>query len=165
MNLRIEPLTRSHDRKAFDCSDEAVNLFLHAKAMQDHDLELSRTNVLVQSDLNPKRIIGYYTLAFTEIPQEQIPGDRPKIKRNIPVILLGQIGVDSAFQGRGFGDRLLIEAQFKVFEISEKVGIRAMVLDSRTEDLARWYESRNFFRAPDSLRLIKHINDIRELFR
>jgi len=165
MNLLIEPLTRSHDRKGFDCSDDAVNIFLREKAMQDQDLELSRTTVLVQSDSNPKRIIGYFTLAFTEIPQEQIPNDRPRIKRTIPVILLGQIGVDLAFQGRGFGDRLLIEAQSRVFNLSEKIGIRAMVLDSRTETLARWYESRSFFRAPGSLRLIKNINDIRELFR
>ena len=132
--------------------------------MQDQDRELSRTKVLVQSDSDPKRIIGYYTLAFTEIPQELIPDDRPKIKRNIPVILLGQIGIDVVFQGRGFGDRLLLEAQWMVFEISKNVGLRAMVLDSRTEDLAIWYEKRNFFRASGTMHMIKHINEIRQLF-
>ncbi len=164
MNLRIEPLTRLHHRKGFSCLDEAIDLFLREKAMQDQERELSRTNVLVQTDLEPKRIIGYYTLAFTEIAQEQIPSDRPKIKRNIPVILLGQIGIDSEFQSKGYGNRMLTEAQSRVFEVSIRVGVRAMVLDARSENLAQWYEKRGFFRAPGSMRMIKHINAIRALF-
>ncbi len=45
--MLIEPLTREHDRKAFDCGDEEVNRFLREKALQDQERDLSRTMVLI----------------------------------------------------------------------------------------------------------------------
>src|SRR5690348_1560420 len=86
------------------------------------------------------RIIGYHTLAMSQVRQEEIPKDKPKIKRSIPVVLLGQLGVDRAFQGGGLGELLLMDAQARVDEISRRAGIRAMMLDARNERLAKWYE-------------------------
>jgi len=47
------------------------------------------------------------TLVMTQVRREEIPHDRPRIKRGIPVILLGQLGIDIKFQGQGLGDLLL----------------------------------------------------------
>jgi len=58
--LLIEPLTREHNRKSFDCGDEEVTRFLREKAMQDHGRDLSRTMVLIDVEESPKRIIGYH---------------------------------------------------------------------------------------------------------
>ncbi|HCA59743.1 MAG TPA: hypothetical protein DEP46_17375 [Blastocatellia bacterium] len=161
MNLRIEPLTRIHNRKAFSCSDETVDQFLRQKAMQDQELDLSRTMVLTNTAHDPTGIIGYHTLAITQIPQEQIPNDRPKIKRGIPVILLGQLGIDSEYQGMGYGERMLTDAQSRVCDIAAKVGVRAMILDARTERLASWYESHGFIRLAGSMRMVKRIETIK----
>ena len=163
MSLLIEPLSRTHDRKSFSCGDEAVDVFLQEKAMQDQVLGLGRTRVLFESD-KPSEIIGYYTLVMCPVPQESIPNDKPKIKRPIPAILLGQIGVDLKFQGKGLGDRLLFEAQATVFYIADNVGVRAMVLDAGTESLVSWYESHDFIKLPESLSMVKHINAIKEIF-
>ena len=163
ITLLIEPLTRTNNRKLFDCGDEEVTRFLREKALQDQERDLSRTMVLIDSPENPQTIIGYHTLVMSQVRQEEIPDDKPKITRGIPVILLGQIGIDSAFQGRGFGDLLLTDAQARVDEISNKVGIRALMLDARNERLAEWYESRDFVRFPDSLRMFKSIQGIRQL--
>lgn len=162
--MLIEPLARNHDRKSFDCGDEEVNRFLREKAMQDHERDLSRTMVLcVDEQISRKPIIGYHTLVMAQVSQEEIPNDRPRIKRPIAVILLGQIGVDQKYTGKGFGDLLLTDAQARCDEISKKVGIRALMLDARSERLAEWYAKHDFLRFPNSLRMFKSIEAIRKL--
>jgi GNAT superfamily N-acetyltransferase len=161
--LLIEPLTRAHNRKLFACGDEEVTRFLREKARQDQERDLSRTMVLAGLPDAPARIIGYHTLVMSQVRQEEIPHDKPPIKRGIPVILLGQIGIDTAFQGQGLGDLLLLDAQARVAEISRQVGIRALMLDARTEKLAQWYEKHDFVRFPQSLRMFKSIQAIRQL--
>ena len=161
--MLIEPLTREHNRKSFDCGDEEVTRFLREKAMQDHERDLSRTMVLIDAEESSKRIIGYHTLVMTQVKQEEIPNDRPRITRGIPVILLGQLGIDNKHQGQGLGDILLMDVQARTDEISRKVGIRALMLDARNERLAEWYGKHDFIRFPESLRMFKRIEEIRRL--
>lgn len=161
--MLIEPLTRGHDRKSFDCGDDEVTAFLREKALQDQERDLSRTSVLVDAERSSRNIAGYHTLVMTQVRQEEIPNDRPRITRGIPVILLGQLGVDKNYQGRGFGDLLLMDVQARCDEISRKVGIRALMLDARSERLALWYEKHDFIRFPGSLRMFKRIEEIRRL--
>ena len=119
--------------------------------------------VLIDDATDQTRIIGYHTLAMSQVRQEDIPKDKPKIKRSIPVVLLGQLGVDQAFQGRGLGELLLMDAQARVDEISRRTGIRAMMLDARNERLGIWYEQHDFVRFPGQLRMFKSIAAIRKL--
>ncbi len=163
MSLLIESLTRGHNRKNFDCGDEEVTRFLREKALQDQERDLSRTMVLVNPKESENTIIGYHTLVMMQVRQEEIPDDRPRITRGIPVILLGQIGIDVKFQMQGFGDLLLTDVQARVDEISQKVGIRALMLDARNERLAIWYEKHDFIRFPNNLRMFKSIQAIRRL--
>jgi GNAT superfamily N-acetyltransferase len=161
--LLIEPISRSHPRKRFDCGDEDVTRFLQEQALQDQVRDLSRTMVLVDERVEPTRIVGYHTLLMTQVKQEEIPSDRPRIKRAIPVILLGQLGVDREFQGRGYGELMLMDAQARTDEISRKTGVRAMMLDARNERVARWYERYDFIRLPHQFRMFKGIDAIRAL--
>jgi GNAT superfamily N-acetyltransferase len=161
--LVIEPISREHNRKLFDCGDEDVNRFLREQALQDHEKDMSRTMVLIEDKVDNTRVIGYHTLAIRQVRHEEIPGDKPKIRRSIPVVLLGQLGVDKAFQGRGFGELLLMDAQARVEEISKRTGIRAMMLDARNKRLARWYEQHDFVCFPGQLRMFKNIAAIRKL--
>jgi GNAT superfamily N-acetyltransferase len=159
----IEPISRGHDRKGFDCGDEEVTRFLREQALQDHVKNLSRTMVLVNEQGEAGRIIGYHTLVMAQVKQAEVPDDRPVIKRAIPVILLGQLGVDKEFQGRGLGEMLLMDAQARVDEVSRRAGVRAMMLDARNERLARWYEQHDFIRFPGQFRMFKSIEAIRAL--
>ncbi len=161
--MLIDPLTREHNRKSFDCGDEEVTRFLREKALQDQERNLSRTMVLIDPEESHKRIIGYHTLVMTQVKQEEIPNDRPRITRGIPVILLGQLGVDKKYQGQGLGDILLMDVQARTDEISRKVGISALMLDARNERLAEWNEKHDFIRFPTSLSMFKRIEEIREL--
>lgn len=161
--MLIEPLTRRHNCKSFDCGDADVTDFLREKSLQDQERDLSRTMVLVNSTESATVIIGYHTLVLTQVRQEEIPNDRPRITRGIPVILLGHLGIDIKFQGRGLGDLLLTDAQARVDDISQKVGIRALMLDARNERLAEWYEKHDFIRFPNELRMFKTIQAVRAL--
>ena len=161
--MLIEPLSRAHNRTRFDCGDDEVTRFLHEQALQDHEKNLSRTMVLIDDHVDLARVAGYHTLVMAHVKQEEIPGDRPAIKRGIPVILLGQLGIDKDFQGRGCGEMLLIDAQARVDEISRRTGVRAMMLDARNEMLARWYEKHDFVRFPRQFRMFKSITSIRAL--
>jgi len=147
----------------FDCGDEKVSIFLREKALQDHDRNLSRTMVMVDEEVDPNIIIGYHTLLMVQVRQEDLPQDRLRIKRDIPVILLGQLGVDLAFQGNGYGEYLLMDAQARVSEISKRTGVRGLVLDARTESLVSWYERHDFVRFPGRLRMYKSIDLIHKL--
>src|SRR5437867_8158117 len=109
--------------------------------------------VQVDEQVKPTCIVGYHTLLMAQVKQEEIPGDRPRIKRAIPVILLGQLGVDREFQGRGYGELMLMDAQARVDEISRKTGVRAMRLDARNERRALWYVRDDFSRCPDQFRM------------
>lgn len=162
MSLRIEPLSRHHDRNGFNCGDEAVDRFLQQKAKQDQDLDLGRSCVLVDPEKDAAGILGYHSLTMLQVPQNQIPHDRPIIKRGIPVILLGQVGVDIKCQRKGYGDLLLSDAQGRVLEISNIVGIRALVLDARSRSLVEWYSSYGFLQLADSMRMVKRIEAIRQ---
>jgi hypothetical protein len=161
--LIIEPLSDKYDRRSFDCGDPEVTRFLREQALQDHKKNLSRTMVLVDDEASTTHIIGYHTLLFSYISQSEIPQDKPIITRDIPVVLLGQLGVGINYQGKGYGERLLMDAQARVHEISLKIGVRAMILDARTERLAKWYESYDFIRHPGSLRMSKKIENIWKL--
>jgi GNAT superfamily N-acetyltransferase len=95
--------------------------------------------------------------------RKRFPGTGPSLKRDIPVILLGQLGVDKELQGRGYGEMLLMDAQARVDEVSRRAGVRAMMLDARNESLAKWYESHDFVRFPGQFRMFKTIASIRAL--
>jgi len=165
MNLNIVTLTKDHDRNDFYCSDEEVDLFLKHKALQDQKLDLSRTYVLTDLDANPDSIIGYYTITPILVKQEVILNDKPKIKREMPTLLLGQLGVDSRFQRKGFGEMLLLNAESKALTASDLVGLRAIILDARNEGLVRWYSGYGYLRVGEALRMAKIIEVIRNEYR
>lgn len=157
-------LDRSYDRASFDCGDDTVTRFLKQSALQDHERDLSRTTIFFHDD-EPHKIVGYHTLLISHVEQKDIPGDKPRIKRELPVVLLGQLGVDLRFQRKGVGDMLLIDAQERIAEISQKIGVRSLALDARNEELADWYERRDFVRYAGSLRMFKSIDSIRRIFQ
>ena len=118
---------------------------------------------MVDDDADPSRIIGYHTLVMLHVTQDDLPPDKLKIKRSIPAILLGQLGVDQEFQKRGYGEYLLMDAQAKVDQIAQKTGVRGMVLDARNEELVKWNKEHDFARKEGGLRMFKSIGLIRKL--
>ena len=64
--LRIEPLSRRHDRTCFNCGNPALNNYLQKTALQHIEKGISRTFVLIDTDA-PMKISGFFTLAGCEV--------------------------------------------------------------------------------------------------
>ena len=71
----------------------------------------------------------------------------------IPVILLGMLGVDEHFRGRGLGRNLVLDASKMALSVSEAIGARTRVVDPAGEGAARLYRSCGFREIPGSDRM------------
>ena len=85
----------------------------------------------------------------------------------IPVILLGQLAVDTNYQGRGLGSDLLIDAAKRVLTAADLVGARAIVVQALDEEVKEFYEQFGFlpFSDREPLMLILRIAELRAALR
>jgi ribosomal protein S18 acetylase RimI-like enzyme len=132
-----------HDRKAFDCGDAALNLYLRQFANQDQNRGLCRVYVLADQ----RRIVGYYSISAYSVASDDLADQaRAGAYRELPFLLLGRLAVELSFQGQGFGDALIIHAFKTTVEAAEKIGIFGMIVDAKNERAAGFYERFGFKR-------------------
>ena len=90
-------------------------------------------------------VAGIYTLSAYTVNREEASG---WLSRNapekIPVILLGILGVDKRFQGRGLGRDLLRDAARRAVTVAGEIGARALVVEPASTEVARFYEALGF---------------------
>jgi GNAT superfamily N-acetyltransferase len=131
---------KSHDRKAFDCGDAALNDYLVRFARQNHDSGGAKT-FLACDPANRDRILGFYTLSPASIDYARTPSlVRRKLgKYEVPAFRLGRLAVDQTCQGVGLGGQLLIAAGARCIAAAELVGGVALVIDAKSPRAAAWY--------------------------
>lgn len=137
-----EPISKKHNREAFDCGDEALNEFLRRYARQSHDQGGAKTFLAI-ADEEEANILGFYSLSPASIEYARTPAI---IKRNlarydVPVFRLGRLAVDISMQGRGLGGQLLLAAGRRCLRASQEVGGVALLIDAKNKGVARWYMS------------------------
>jgi GNAT superfamily N-acetyltransferase len=135
------PLDRSHDRKAFDCGEPALNEYLQKYARQNHESGGAKTFVAIEAAA-PAVILGYYTLSPASIEYEQTPAvvRRGFGRYEVPVFRLGRLAVAASVQGRGLGGGLLLAAGRRCLVVAAEVGGVALLIDAKSERAAYWYE-------------------------
>ena len=140
-----EKLSPEHDLSEFDCGEPALDDWLRRRALQNEARGASRTYVVCAG----RKVAGYYSLAVGAVAHAESSG---RIKRNmpdpVPVMILGRLAVDRAFQGRSIGAGLLRDAVLRTFQASEIAGIRAMLVRAISERAKRFYESQGFRASP-----------------
>lgn len=156
-----EPIKHHHRLDDFECGNENLNVFLKRRAMRNEIRGASRTYVTTDGNFNA---IGYYTLAVGSIEHKDV---RSKIKRNmpdpIPVAVLGRLAVDSDWNNQGIGSGLLKEALLKTIEVSEVVGVRAILVHAISDDAKEFYLKHGFEQSPtDEMTLLMSIKDIKK---
>jgi predicted N-acetyltransferase YhbS len=155
---RIECLGRKHVRAGFDCGKPALDEFLHALVNQYEKRNLGRTYVALRKDAS--RVLGYYTLASGSIAAESLPVNQAKKlpRHPVPVVLLARLAVDRSVHG-GF---LLRDALSRSLDLSEKLGIHAVVVDALDDEARAFYERFGFLPlTDDALRLFLPLSTIR----
>ena len=139
---REEPIATRHDRKGFDCGEEALNGFLTQYARQAHDSGASKTYVAIDVG-DGKTILGFYTLCPTEVPFDDVPHEaqpRKGGRRPIAAIRLARIAVSKNHQKRGIGGALLLAAGRRCIRASEEIGGSMLVIDAKNDKAASWYK-------------------------
>lgn len=160
---RIEPLAPSHEREEFCCGKASLDNFLRSLAGQYEKRSIGRTYVAVLA--GGKRVCGYYTLAASAIPFQNLPAPiAKKLPRHpIPVVLLGRLAVDQSVQGRGLGEHLLFDALWKCLDLSNQLGIFAVEIIALDSQAGEFYQKYGFVPLPDNdLHLYLPIKSIAE---
>jgi GNAT superfamily N-acetyltransferase len=144
--LEFQALSTKHDRKSFDCGVAALNDFLRSTARQHQQKGISRTFVLVDIESeNPTRILGYFALSACEGIAPELPAKLTKrLPHAVPAVLLGRLAVDRAFQGKGYGGALLVEAIRRVAGTTSQIGIAGLFVDAKDDGAAAFYRKFGF---------------------
>lgn len=154
--IRLEPLTGHHGRNRFNCSAEALNVWLKQTALQHQAKGISRTFVAVPCEPDGYRdagydcvgaasILGFYALASAFVLIEDLPTESAKrYPRQIPVTRLGKLAVRSDMQGQGLGRLLLADAVSRTHAAADFVGSAGIFVDAKDETAMRFYMSFGF---------------------
>jgi ribosomal protein S18 acetylase RimI-like enzyme len=131
----IEPLTTNHNREAFDCGEESLNIFLKRYARQNAEKGFGRTFVAVKE--NEPTIYGYYTISSNSFGYEIVPENLPRYP--VPVVHLGRLAVDKSAQGQRLGRSLLAHALERSVVIAEQLGIYAVEVYALNQQAQKFY--------------------------
>lgn len=149
MDLVIAPLDRRHNRKAFDCGEDSLNLYLTRYANQDIRRRVSRVFV-ASPPTELQRVIGYYCLSAGSLAEADLPESiRRQLPRYpVPVALLGRLAIDKSFQGQGFGAVLIADALQRIALASQVMAVYAVIVDALHESAAAFYRQLGFIPLP-----------------
>ncbi len=144
-------LEDTDDLSGFTCNEVVVDSWLvkHAR----HACKRGTAVVYVSFD-ERGTLAGFYTLAAHSMDRSAMTG---WLARNspdqIPVILLGMLGVHEAYQEEGLGKQLLLDAYHRAKYAAETIGAKALVVDPLNETVAGFYLGVGFEHVPGSGRL------------
>lgn len=126
----IEPLDLAkHDRAAFSSGIAQVDNFFRRTANKLTRADNLRTFVMVGAG---GALIGFYAtnahaIDYTELP-DRFARNRPG-HGTIPAAYVAMIGVDTRFQGQGYGGDLLVDCLARLAGAADALGIAVVMLD------------------------------------
>ncbi|MFN8710517.1 MAG: GNAT family N-acetyltransferase [Planctomyces sp.] len=137
-----EPVSRRHNRDAFDCGEPALNDFLRQHARKSHEKGAAKTFLAISS-ADGTTILGFYSLCPASMEYARTPqGVRKGLARyDVPVFRLGRLAVNRLFQGQGLGGQLILAAGRRCLLAATEVGGVAMLIDAKSDQAAKWYAS------------------------
>jgi GNAT superfamily N-acetyltransferase len=160
LSAHIEKLQHVHKLEPFDCKNIALNDYLKKYALTNQKLGVAQTYVGISGDA----VIGFYSITVASVKHDKAPKSvvRGLPRYEIPVVLLGRLAVDSSVQRKGLGAGLLKDAILRTQKVADIVGIRALIVHAKDEEVVRWYTKFDFEPSPlDSRHLFLSLKDIR----
>ena len=138
---RPRPLKDSDELGEFVSGLPVVDEWLRKHARKAR----SAGTAVVYVSFSGGRLAGFYTLSAQPMVRSNVRGWLSRnVPEQIPVILLGMLGVDRRFQGCGLGRNLLLDATKRAVVVSETIGARALVVDPASDEAACFYRSCGF---------------------
>lgn len=139
---REAPISKAHDREAFDCGDAELNVFLIRHARQSNEKGGAKTFIAAPTN-DDRCILGFYSLSPASIDYARVPAlvKRGLARYDVPVFRLGRLAVDRTIQSQGLGGQLLLAAGRRCIRAAAEVGGVALLIDAKNDRVARWYEA------------------------
>ena len=150
-------LAADHELDAFDSGVGPLDGWLKRRARHNEAEGSSRTFVICVG----RRVVGYYSLAAGSVVAASATG---RVRRNIPnpvpVVLLGRLAIDRAWQSRGLGGDLLRDAVLRAVGAGESIGVRSVLVHAISDEAKTFYEKHGFRPSPfDPMTLMITLND------
>lgn len=145
--LPPEPLGPHHDLTAFSNGRHAsLDDWLQHRAGASEGLS-ARTYVTCAP---ANRVVGYYAIATAAAHRVALPSAklRQGMPNEVPLLLLGRLAVDAAFQGQGLGAALLADALQRCAAASVIAGLCGIVTYAIDDDAVAFYRRYGFIPAP-----------------
>ena len=140
-----EPLAADHELESCDSGIAPLDDWLKRRARRNELEGASRTFVVCAG----RRVVGYYSLAAGSVSHRVASG---RIRRNmpdpVPVVLLGRLAIDRAWQGRGLGADMLRDVAVRALSAAEIIGARAILAHAISSDAKAFYERHGFRPSP-----------------
>lgn len=140
-------LSEDHIINAFNSGETELDDWLKQRALKNQTNNASRTFVVHVE----KKVVGYYSLATGSATCNEAPG---KVRRNmpnpIPVMVLGRLAVDKAWQQHGVGRGLLKDALLRTIQVSQNVAVKALLLHTISDTAKYFYKRFGFIESPVS---------------
>lgn len=132
-----------HDRAGFSCGVEALDRYFRQQAGQDSRRLFANCFVAVESESGI--VAGFYALASTSIPLDELSDDvQKRLPRypKLPAALIGRLAVDLRFKRQGLGTALLMDAARRA--LRSDPAVFAVVVEAKGEGAASFYRRREF---------------------
>ncbi|KFI47933.1 GNAT family N-acetyltransferase [Bifidobacterium biavatii] len=146
---RLDPNDRLD---GFDCGIVLIDEWLETRA---RTAEKQGTAAVYVTFGETGDLAGFYLLSAYAVEHAAVAGGwlRRNTPEQIPAILLGMLGVDHRFQGKGLGRKLLHDAVVRALNVSRDIGARALMVDPVDDAATRFYEKNGFQHVPGSDRM------------
>ena len=141
MIVQPEPINEQHNIHNFNSGEESLDIWLKTKAIRNQKTNASRTYVSCDNE----RVIAYYVLASSSVDGGSATGRfRRNMPNPVPVVVLGRLAIDLAYQNRGLGRLLVRDAGFRVIQAAETIGIRGLLVQAISIKAKNFYEKLGF---------------------
>jgi GNAT superfamily N-acetyltransferase len=161
--LPPEPLLDYHQVADFASGEIALDDWLKRRARANQVSGASRTYVVCEDAVGVRRVVANYALASGVVAVDAAPGRfRRNMPNPIPVVVLGRLAVDRAWQGRGIGRGMVRDAAMRVAHAADAIGIRGILVHAISEEAKSFYEKLGFDASPlEPMVLMVTLADIR----
>ncbi len=133
------PLDAGHDLAAFACRSDEQTDWLRNHARQSSNA--GSTRVFVVTEVDESRVVAYYAWCMAQIALDAAPA---RMRRGVgrypqPVALLARLGVDRGHEAAGLGSALLADVFARCVALSDRIGVRALLLHCESEAARAFY--------------------------
>ena len=148
--------------ESFDCAEPTLNQLLQRYALVNQKAGSAQTYVCCQK----WKSSWAYSLTAGSVDRQEAPHRvvNGLARYPVPVVILARLAVDKAYQGMGLERALLKDALLRTLQVSDIIGIRALIVQAKNDIARQWYINWEFEPSPtDPFHLFLMLKDLKAI--